>query len=317
MPKLPSKRTIIARPPRSDLSAMEQAALGQKHGKVVKKVREVLDNKELMAEIMAQYPNDDENTKAEADEGRAARIDAVLEKAGLVTVEDKTSYEAALAYSPSGFSVVMARDIDELYTNSYNPEIARAWNGNTDFQICLDFYAIITYITEYYTKDDTGVVKILIDTLKASESKDQKAKEKSDLQDKMKLLMNTWIKNRQMGEAEAVYRLTKEFHFRESDAACVFVQTCLRKDRSKMLKNVTDKPEYKHMPKVKVDNHKDEEYIEDYDINSKYERRPTDNKLLKYLSLSQMVKIYTPSRKPKDDVEANQDKDEEQEENAE
>ena len=126
----------------------------------------------------------------------------------------------------------MARDIDELYVNSYNPEITRAWNGNTDFQICLDFYAIITYITEYYAKDDTGLVKILVNTLKASECE--------TLRDQMKLLMNTWVKHRQMGEAEAVYRLTKEFHFRESDTKCVFVQTCPRKERSKLLKRQTN-----------------------------------------------------------------------------
>ena len=56
-----------------------------------------------------------------------------------------------------------------------------------------------------------------------------------DLKEQMKLLMNTWIMNRQMGEAEAVYRLTNEFHFRDSDTKCVFIQTCPRRDRSKIL----------------------------------------------------------------------------------
>ena len=39
-----------------------------------------------------------------------------------------------------------------MQVNSYNPEITRAWDGNTDFQICLDLFAIVTYITEYYSK---------------------------------------------------------------------------------------------------------------------------------------------------------------------
>ena len=69
----------------------------------------------------------------------------------------------------------------------------------------------------------SGVVKTLVNTLKGSDCE--------ELKDKMKLLMNTWIKNRQMGEAEAVYRLVKEFHFRESDAKCIFVQTCPRSER--------------------------------------------------------------------------------------
>jgi hypothetical protein len=44
-----------------------------------------------------------------------------------------------------------------------------------------------------------------------------------------------------------------------------------------MLKNVKDKPEYANSEKVIVDNHKDGEYIEQYDINSKYERRDIKN----------------------------------------
>ena len=182
----------------------------------------------------------------------------------------------------------MQRDIDELMVNSYNPEITRAWDGNTDFQICLDFYAIITYITEYYVKDDTGIIKVLVNTLKTTES--------DDLKEQMKLLMNTWITNRQMGEAEAVYRLTKEFHFRDSDAKCVFLQTCPRSERSKILKNVTGKPGYDNIPKVSVNFHNEGSYIEQYDINSKYERRPTEEIwCLKYLSQAQMVKMYEAS----------------------
>ena len=47
----------------------------------------------------------------------------------------------------------MARDIDELWVNSYNIEITRAWDGNTDFQFCVDFYGIINYVSEYYNKE--------------------------------------------------------------------------------------------------------------------------------------------------------------------
>ena len=288
MPKLPSKETLIARPPDQHVTDQEKKATEAKHSTVIKKVKEVLMNKKEVESIIDKYPKELEYTVKEAKEGRAKRIDEVLDRAGLKTEEDKKKYTEALAYSNSGFTIVMARDIDELHTNPYNPEITRAWNGNTDFQICLDFFAIITYITEYYSKDDTGIVKIMVDTLKASDS--------TELEEQMKLLMNTWIKNRQMGEAEAVYRLIKEFHFRESDAKCVFVQTCPRNERSKILKNVTDKPEYKNMPKVTVQNHIEGEYIENYDINSKYERRPIqDHPDLEHLSLSQMVKIYDAS----------------------
>ena len=175
-----------------------------------------------MLSILEKFPKEKEGKKAEADEGRRNRIDTILNKAGLTSKEEKEDYEKALAFSLSGFTVVYARDIDELMVNPYNPEITLAWDGNTDFQFCFDFYAIITYITEYFTKDDNGVMKIMVDTMKASNS--------ADLKDQMTLLMNTWIKNRQMGEAEAVYHLNREFKFRDSDTMCIFVQTCKRSE---------------------------------------------------------------------------------------
>ena len=291
MPKLPSFQTLIAKPLKNNTAeapektAAVKKAVETKHSAVIKIVKEVLNDKEAIHEILNTYPKINEKTLEDAKKGRTKRINAVLDRAGLKTDDDKQRYQDALQYSSSGYTVVMERDIDETMVNSYNPEITRAWDGNTDFQICLDFYAIITYITEYYVKDDTGIVKHLVNTLKGSES--------DDLKEKMKLLMNTWVMNRQMGEAEAVYRLTKEFHFRDSDAKCVFLNTNPRSERFKILKNVTGKTGYDNIPKVYVNFHNEGSYIEQYDLNSKYERRPTEEIwILKHLSLSQMVKMY-------------------------
>ena len=233
-----------------------------------------------------EYPKENEKDKSEADRGRYNRIDALLEKAGLKSKEDKENYEKALSFSLAGYQVVYARDIDEIMVNPYNPEITMAWDGNTDFQFCFDFYAIITYITEYFTKDDNGVIKTMVATLKASDC--------GDLKDQMKLLMNTWIKNRQMGESEAVYHLNRDFKFRDSDTKCIFVQTCMRSERSKMLKNVTGKPEFNCFKKITIENHIGGEYIEQYDVNSKYERRDIDgHPELDDLSFSHMSKRYS------------------------
>ena len=196
MPKLPSCKTIIARPPVGGMSVEEKTCLQEKHNIVINMVKKVLEDKEAIQSILEECPKAEESNMSEAKRGRKKRIDKVLEKAGLKSEEDKEKYYQALAFSSKGYTIVYARDIDELMVNPYNPEITRAWDGNTDFQFCFDFFGIIAYITEYITKDDTGVVKIMVDTMKAVECK--------DLQDQMKLLMNTWIKNSQMGEAEAV-----------------------------------------------------------------------------------------------------------------
>ena len=68
--------------------------------------------------------------------------------AGLKTEDDFEKYVEALETSKGGYTILLQRDIDEMYVNSYNPEWARAWNRNTDLQICLDYFAVITYITE-------------------------------------------------------------------------------------------------------------------------------------------------------------------------
>ena len=93
----------------------------------------------------------------------------LLSLAGLKTDSDIALYEEALTFSSAGYSIILERDISEIYVNSYNPEWARAWNGNSDLQICLDYFAVITYITEYYTKDDSGVLKKITEMLKNAE----------------------------------------------------------------------------------------------------------------------------------------------------
>ena len=125
---------------------------------------------------------------------------------------------------------------------------------------------------------------MLVNTLKENES--------ADLKEKMKLLSNCWVRNRIMGEAEAVYRLITDFRFRESDAVCVFAHTERRNERSKILKNATDKPELQNLPKITVENN-DCVFVVQYDNNSKYERRPIEEiPILRVLSYSHMLKMY-------------------------
>ena len=149
MPKLPSYRTLIGRPTYGNLSEDEKKLLQAKYDCILNKVQKVLENEEIIDEILHEYPKENEKEKSEADVGRNKRIDALLEKAGFKSKEDKENYERALSFSLAGYQVVYARDIDEMMVNPYNPEITMAWDGNTDFQFCFDFYAIITYIMEY------------------------------------------------------------------------------------------------------------------------------------------------------------------------
>ncbi len=52
---------------------------------------------------------------------------------------------------------MLRRDIDEIFINNYNSEFIVAWDANIDIQPVFDYYGTITYITDYWAKDSTGL----------------------------------------------------------------------------------------------------------------------------------------------------------------
>ena len=275
--KFPIWETLIAKP--HNLLTKEKQ---DKYIKILKDVRKVLDDDDVIQRILCSY-NKEAESKEEYEKNRKERILKVLNIAGLKTEEDYNLYKSALSMSKSGYTIILERDIDEMFVNSYNPEWARAWNGNHDIQICLDYFAIITYITEYYTKDDSETLKLLFDALKNNPSE--------NLRDKMKVLMNTYISARQMGETEVLYKIFPDFHLKDSNVTTVFVPVNRKSERSKFLLKVDENMNYNGQEKVKIEG-RDGLYVEKYDIVSKYERREDG---LEELSFSQFAKMYTSS----------------------
>ena len=110
-----------------------------KHKKVLNKVRGVLEDDGIVQEIMNKY-NKQRETKVEYERNTKLRIEELLRIADVEYEE----YIEALGTSKTGYSIVQRRDLDELYINSYNIEWIRAWNGNMDIQIVLDYFAVIT-----------------------------------------------------------------------------------------------------------------------------------------------------------------------------
>ena len=127
-------------------------------------------------------------------------------------------------------------------------------------------------------------MEMLLEALKKSES--------SNFKDRMILLMNTFLTHRQMGEAEAVYKIFPDFHFKDSNITTVFIPNCPFEERSKFLIKVDDKPEFSNLPTIKIED-RDGNYIEKYDIVSKYQRREG----LESICAAQFTKMYEPSWK--------------------
>ena len=203
MPRYPIWRTVLSKPVKG-ADEEEKRDRRIRHKELLKAVRELLEDEIVMTEIWSDYEKDSENKK-EYVKNRKQRILSVLALAGV----DPVCYlEAVQEQTRKGVNIILARDVDEMYTNNYNPEWIRAWDGNIDFSVCLDFFAVITYITDYFTKDESGTSNLLrVAAKQTSEMAETNQK---------RHLKNVFLANRQMGISEAFMKLLPENHLKDS-----------------------------------------------------------------------------------------------------
>ena len=86
---------------------------------------------------------------------------------------DYTEYHEALEISEKGKIVVLKRELDEIHVNNYNKCFLLAWKANMDIQFCMDTYAVVTYITDYLSKGDVGLTKVLSKAVKETKGWNQ------------------------------------------------------------------------------------------------------------------------------------------------
>ena len=141
-------------------------------------------------------------------------------------------YTKAISVTSSGYNVVFRRDIDEAYINLYNIEWMRAWDGNLDLQVCIDFHAVITYITDYMVKPESAMMDVIRSALKESTS--------TTVKDKMKEVANVFMTHRTMGHAEATYKLIPSMTLKNSNVTCQWVSLGPKEDRSSRWKKATE-----------------------------------------------------------------------------
>ena len=126
----------------------------------------VLEDADAINSIMEGYDKQTESND-EYMENIERRTRQVIQMAEV----DYDDYLKALSTSRAGYSVVQRRDLDEIFINSYNAEWLRAWNANLDIKIVLDYFAVITYVTDYYSKDDTGTMEVIKAALQQAKSR--------------------------------------------------------------------------------------------------------------------------------------------------
>ena len=211
-PRLPSERTIIATP-------LDKKCMSERQFRAEKRKL-----KDILSKVKTQLESLNE------EELVTTSLEDLLKKSGV----SKIDYYKALEVSQTGSCIILQRRVSEAYINNYNPEWLKSWNGNMDIQGCLDFFAVTTYITDYYTKSESAMATELKKAFKQSTGLERK--------DQMKYLVETFLRTRQMGESEALYRMLPQLHLSESDIKCIYVATGFPWNRSAFLiRQHTDK----------------------------------------------------------------------------
>ena len=149
-----------------------------------------------------------------------------------------------------------------------------------DIQVVLDYFAVITYVTDYYSKDDTGTMEVIKAALEQSDAKDVK--------EKMRTVSNAFLTHRQMGEAEAVYKLLPSMTLKKSSVGCQWVSVGRKEERSSRWKKATQKEVESGRHVTELLNHEGFWY-EYQDMWSKYLRRPVE---LEDMCCAQFAKMY-------------------------
>ena len=221
------------------------------------------------------------------DQIREKRLDIILQAAGITgeTFEERNrEHTEALSISSGGYTVILKRDVDELMINNYNPEWIKSWSGNMDMAVCLDYYAVITYITDYYLKDESGTVKVIKEAL--SNTSDE------NLKKRMNVVKNAFLTSRQAGECEIYYKMFPFLHLSHSNIATEFIPTRFRKNRSRFLRKVPENQLSFTPNAIEVEGKEGDYYVEKEGYIEKYMRRPS----CLNISYSQFVKRYEPVR---------------------
>ena len=192
-------------------------------------------------------------------------------------------YEEALHVSERGYEVILKRDIDEIMINNYNSEWIRAWDSNMDIQLCLDYYAVICYITDYYMKDESGTIDFIKDALKNDES--------GNLRNQMNLVKNTFLTHRQAGECEIYYKLFPFLNLTSSNIAAFFIPTGFIENMSRFLISLSEE-EARYQPNAAEVEGKDGNlYIESSNFYDKYLSRHEKVHCMSYIQFAQRYKV--------------------------
>merc|ERR1711954_632096 len=255
----------------------------------------VLEETEGIEGIMSEYNKDMESI----DEYRLNRKERIFKVLELADVEPDEYVKALKESSRQGINVILARDIDELYVNNYVPEYIEAWNGNIDWSPVFDFFAVVTYVTEYFTKDESGTSSFLSEAAKQIKN--------LPVKDQKRCIKNVFLTHRQMGLSEAFMKIYPDIRLKDSNISSVFVPLGKKEDISRYLMRADPDQDHGNIELFEISD-REGLYYEKPNWLDKYLRR--DRSEWDELCFPQYVKMFDPVHKNEKDIPSEDKEDE-------
>ena len=288
-PRLPSDETLIARPLSDDMPEAERKSILKSSKHILEKAKKALE---------------------ELDEEKDDL--SLTDFLGSINVNYE-DYKNALRVSEKGDVVILRRTVKERNVNNYNKCFAKVWNANTDIQFCMDLHAIVTYITDYFSKEDSGLTKLLKQAITEKKGCD-------DFQ-RLNYVKKVYFTHRQKNLSEATFKIINGLNLKQSNVKTIFVSTGFPENRSIFLKKCqSSKVNYDFESENEASDEEDGQfqgssekfsiqgrsgkYVKPISIHEKYATRPI---ALDDLCFAQFATSYVSTKKPKEKVEFNED----------
>ena len=119
----------------------------------------------------------------------------------------------------------------------------------------------------------------------------------------MRKTANIYMKHRQIGEAEATYRLLPSLTLSMSNVTCQFASTGLKEERSSRFKRATEEQINAGVPCIELKDHEGL-WVEQDDMWSKYMRRPSEVKDLCFAQFARMFVTWSPNKEANEEDNA-------------
>lgn len=185
----------------------------------------------------------------------------------------ETEYILAIRSTLRQNRVFLKRSSLEVNINSYNRDILQLFESNIDLQFILDEYAVVSYVTNYISKIEGGLSKLLREAAIDCDNTNKSVKEK------FQKIANVFLNSNLMSAQEAAYHVLSMSLSKQSRKT-IFINTGPIAERVLMLKSENDLK--------KLDRDSAEIYMND--IFQKYSKREKKWKIFVSLIMQPIIK---------------------------